>query len=132
MARKKQNGPDPIVEAIRELGRNLGGRIDQTNERLETGFTRVEDAIEQLKQTDERLGERIDRTNERLERTNERLERTNERIDVLAQATSQGFARVETRLDEIIRNTGSHYRELGERVGALEAWRRTQTSEPNP
>lgn len=129
MARKKQNGSDPIVEAIRELGRNLGGRIDQTNERLdqtnerldqtnerlgrlENGFARVEGAIEELRRTDERLGERIDRTNDR--------------IDVLAQATALGFARMETRLDEIVRNTGSHYRELGERVGALEAWRRTQ------
>ena len=129
MARKRLNGVDPIVEAIRELGRNLGGRIDQTNERLE----RVEGRIEQTNERLARVEGRIDQTNERVERVEQgltglgqRIDRTNERIDTLAQATAVGFTRMETRLEEIARNTGTSYRELGARVDALEAWRRMQ------
>lgn len=47
-------------------------------------------------------------------------ERTNERIDALATGNVNGFARLETRLDEIARNTGERYRELAERVARLE------------
>jgi len=51
MAKKKQNGVDPIVEAIRELGRNLGERIDRTNERLERLDGRVVEALEVWRRT---------------------------------------------------------------------------------
>lgn len=46
-------------------------------------------------------------------------ERTNERIDALATGNVNGFARLETRLDEIAK-TGERYRELADRVARLE------------
>src|SRR5204862_4778961 len=98
MAKKRTNGVDPIVEAIRELGQSLGTRIDAGLAGL---GQRIDQTNERLGQTNERIGqtnERLDQAIVRLDHVELGLVRTNERIDVLAQATANGFARMETRL----------------------------------
>ena len=48
------------------------------------------------------------------------LEKVNERVEGLAKATTHGLARLETRLDEIARNTGTRHQEMEQRITALE------------
>lgn len=59
-----------------------------------------------------------------LKDTNKRLDDTNKRIDNLREETKIGLKQVHdslsTRLDKVIENTGSHYRNLDSRVTAIE------------
>ena len=48
------------------------------------------------------------------------LEHTNERITALAKSTEIGFVRLETRLEEIAKNTGEHNRRLDQRLRTVE------------
>ena len=67
----KENGGgqnvDPIVQAIRELGRDLGARIDRTNERIDVlatatveGFRQVRDEVAGVSRRVDGLGVRLD------------------------------------------------------------------------
>ncbi len=107
----KENGAgqnvDPIVEAIRELGRDLGARIDVTNARIERTERTVETGLAQV---------------------SARIDSTNERINELATGTVNGLLRIEQRLDgvslrldQVVVNTGAHWRDLDRRVSALES-----------
>jgi predicted nucleic acid-binding Zn-ribbon protein len=76
-----------IWNEIKELGKNLGSRIDQTNAKLE--------------QTRNELSARIDQTNAKLEQTrNElsaRIDQTNERIEELRDELSTRITKSEIR-----------------------------------
>ena len=52
--------------------RELGEKIDRTNQRLDQTNQRLEQKIDQ---TNQRLGQKIDQTNQRLDQTNQRLDR---------------------------------------------------------
>ncbi len=98
----KENGGgsnvDPIVQAIRELGRDLGARIDKTNERLEA--------------TNERIDGLATATVEGFSQVRDEVAGVSRRVDGLG-----------VRLDAVVVNTGEHWRDLARRVTALEARR---------
>ena len=78
-----------IWNEIKELGRNLGSRIDQTNAKLE--------------QTRNELSARIHQTNERIDQTNERLE---ELRDELSTRITQSEIHTATAITDLVGTLG--------------------------
>ena len=78
-----------IWNEIKELGKNLGSRIDQTNAKLE--------------QTRNELSARIDQTNARIDQTNERLE---ELRDELSTRITQSEIHTATAITDLVGTLG--------------------------
>jgi predicted nucleic acid-binding Zn-ribbon protein len=78
-----------IWNEIKELGKNLGSRIDQTNAKLE--------------QTRNELSARIHQTNERIDQTNERLE---ELRDELSTRITQSEIHTATAITDLVGTLG--------------------------
>lgn len=127
-----------IWNQIKQLDRNLGHKIDQTNERLDQTNERLDQTREELgariDQVRVDLSARIDQTNERIDQTNERLDQTIERLDhtnlriddlaldvrALRAATQVGFetlARGGARQDERIEELRTRIERVESHVG---------------
>jgi ABC-type transporter Mla subunit MlaD len=85
-----------IWNEMKELGKNLGSRIDQTNAKLDQTNARLD-------QTRDELRREIRETNTRLDRTNERLE---ELRDELSTRITQSEIHTATAITDLVGTLG--------------------------